>query len=100
MLSTFERKTGPSRTSGAGRSGGRRQESGHGRVQKRTRTASPVLDRPAPRGVSPEESHDASRRAALGALVLVVEDFEDAREILASMLQFYGFRVVEAVKGN
>jgi CheY-like chemotaxis protein len=32
-------------------------------------------------------------------LVLVVEDYQDAREMYAAYLQFSGFRVVEAVNG-
>jgi len=50
--------------------------------------------------VGSEGSAESKNRAALGALVLIVEDFDDAREILSSMLQFYGFRVAEAVRGS
>jgi len=35
----------------------------------------------------------------LNPLVLVVEDYQDAREMYAAYLQFSGFRVAEAVNG-
>jgi two-component system cell cycle response regulator DivK len=35
----------------------------------------------------------------LGALILVVDDFEDNREIYAQFLRFSGYRVAEAVDG-
>ena len=38
-------------------------------------------------------------RDAQNPLVLVVEDYQDAREMYAAYLQFSGFRVVEAVNG-
>ena len=34
-----------------------------------------------------------------GPLVLVVEDYQDAREMYAAYLQFAGFRVAEATNG-
>src|SRR6185369_4043503 len=40
-----------------------------------------------------------SARAAGGALVLVVDDYEDAREMYAEYLQYSGFRVAEARTG-
>jgi CheY-like chemotaxis protein len=38
--------------------------------------------------------------AAPSPLVLVVDDFEDNREMYVEYLQFHGFRVVEAVNGQ
>jgi CheY-like chemotaxis protein len=35
-----------------------------------------------------------------GALILVVDDYEDAREMYAEYLRFCGFRVAEARNGN
>ena len=35
-----------------------------------------------------------------GALILVVDDYQDAREMYAEYLQFSGFRVAEARNGN
>jgi CheY-like chemotaxis protein len=35
-----------------------------------------------------------------GQLVLVVEDYQDAREMYAAYLQFSGFRVAEATNGH
>lgn len=35
-----------------------------------------------------------------GALILVVDDYQDAREMYAEYLQFSGFRVAEAKNGN
>jgi CheY-like chemotaxis protein len=35
-----------------------------------------------------------------GALILVVDDYEDAREMYAEYLRFTGFRVAEARNGN
>ena len=35
-----------------------------------------------------------------GALILVVDDYDDAREMYAEYLQFCGFRVAEARNGN
>ena len=35
-----------------------------------------------------------------GPLILVVDDYEDAREMYAEYLQFCGFRVAEARNGN
>lgn len=38
-------------------------------------------------------------QAALGPLVLIVEDYEDAREMYAAYLQFSGYRVAVAANG-
>ena len=35
-----------------------------------------------------------------GALILVVDDYQDAREMYAEYLQYSGFRVAEAKNGN
>ena len=83
MLCISERKRQPSRSSRSKRWGPSRQE-----TRRRVPQAGPIADPVVP------------KKTAVGALVLVVEDFDDAREILTSLLQFYGFRVVEAVKGN
>jgi CheY-like chemotaxis protein len=40
-----------------------------------------------------------SKREGGQTLVLVVEDYEDAREMYAAYLQFSGYRVVEATNG-
>jgi two-component system, cell cycle response regulator DivK len=40
-----------------------------------------------------------SARAAGGSMVLVVDDYEDAREMYAEYLQYSGFRVAEAKTG-
>ena len=86
MRCTAERKKGHPKAPGAGKSESQRQGTG----QKKEPES----------GASSEGSRGRTNRPALGALVLIVEDFDDAREILSSMLQFYGFRVAEAVQGN
>ena len=35
-----------------------------------------------------------------GPLILVVDDYQDAREMYAEYLQYSGFRVAEARNGN
>jgi len=40
-----------------------------------------------------------TRQASADALVLVVEDYQDAREMYSAYLQFSGYRVAEATNG-
>lgn len=40
-----------------------------------------------------------SEQSSEGALVLVVEDYQDAREMYSAYLQFSGYRVAEATNG-
>jgi two-component system, cell cycle response regulator DivK len=49
--------------------------------------------RPAPPNSSPEQAKDPP-------LILVVDDFEDGREMYASYLRFSGYRVDEAADGR
>lgn len=49
---------------------------------------------------TPSERHPANRGSVDGApLVLVVEDYQDAREMYVEYLKFSGFRVAEARNG-
>jgi len=61
-----------------------RKPAAKGKAKARSRAAAPVARGP---------------RASGGPMVLVVDDYEDAREMYAEYLQYSGFRVAEARTG-
>jgi two-component system, cell cycle response regulator DivK len=46
-----------------------------------------------------KKTHGGAARPDPGALILVVDDFEDNREMYTQFLRFSGYRVAEAVDG-